>query len=345
MAKQQATSQLHTATAIVFIFLILLPVTIQPITATEAEETSFSVIWVSDTQYLSESRPEYFDNLCQWIVQNKDVYNVKMVVHTGDLVEDEGNRTQWLNANHSMGILLDSGVPYTWDAGNHDYNAMCWIGSQYTAFNPQIMEAKPYWVGDCFDGMNTAVRFDAAGQEWLIVNVAFYANDSALTWANGILDQNPKAHAIVATHAYLNRVGKYESWAADFKTKVLDTHANVFLTLSGHYHPTSGVRTRAGERDELLFNQQDAYNKEGAESARILTFDTAQGTIKVQTYSLLLNQFIEDSDNSFTLTTSFRNGAAERGVMMIVLAAGLAGVFCVGGLCLVAVRKRGKRKR
>ncbi len=104
---------------------------------------NFSIIWITDTQYLTESYPTYFDSLCRWIVNNADKYNVKMVVHTGDLVEDEGNTSNWDNANRSMSILLDAGIPYCWNAGNHDYNATCWIGNQYTAFNPANFVQQP----------------------------------------------------------------------------------------------------------------------------------------------------------------------------------------------------------
>jgi hypothetical protein len=304
------------------------------------DSQNFSIIWITDTQYLTENHPALYDNLCQWIAQNKGTYNIKMVVHTGDIVNQEANTSQWTCANQSMSILLADQIPYCWDAGNHDYNATCWIGNQYAAFNPEAMAAKPYWVSDDFGGMNTAVHFNASGQDWLIVNLAFQANDSALDWANNILDANPQAHAIVATHAYLNRAGEREQWATNFKTKVLDTHANVFLTLSGHYYPTSGLRTQAGERYELLFNQQDAYGQLGAESARILTFNPTQGTITVHTYSLYLNQFIEDKANSFTLQTSFRNGGGGSGFPTVFVGVVVVGVFCVLGLFVVAAGKK-----
>jgi hypothetical protein len=42
----------------------------------------------------------------------------------------------------------------------------------------------------------------------------------------------------------------------------------------------------------------DAQDDVGAASARILTFDTAKGTIEVQTYSIYANQFLVDHDNN-----------------------------------------------
>ncbi len=345
MAKKQATIKMQSMTIIALALTLLIPVFIQPSVAASEIDSSFSIIWISDTQYLTESHPIYFDNLCRWIVQNKEVYNVKMVVHTGDLVNDEDNRTQWLAANQSMGILLDNGIPYCWNAGNHDYDTTTWIGNQFMAFNPEVMQSKPYWVSDEQAGINTAVHFNVSGWDCLIVNVAFDANSSALVWANNLLDANPQSHAIAATHDYLNKAGGYDSWATNFKNTILDTHANVFLALSGHYHPTFGNRTRVGGRDELLFNQQDAYDKMGAASARILTFDTAKGTVTVQTYNLYLNQFADDSNNNFTLITSFHNDSMQNGgfptaLVVVVLVA----VVVIVPVCLFLVKIRSKRR-
>jgi len=343
--KKQAAIYARTMTLIALTVALLITAGAQSCSASADATSSFSIIWITDTQYLSESHPEYCDDLCRWIVNNKDTYNVKMVVHTGDLVNQEGNRTQWTNANQSMSILLANGVPYCWNAGNHDYNATCWIGNQFSAFNPQTMQTQSYWVSDEFDGMNTAVRFNVAGWDCLIVNIAYNANDTVLAWANNLLDSNPQSHVIVATHAYINRNCKYDSWATDFKNSVLETHANVFLTLSGHYYPTSGNRTRVGNRDELLFNQQDTYDKMGAASARILTFDTANGTVNVQTYVLCASRFLQDSDNSFTLETDFRNDLAGKSFQEFPVLAVLAVVSSCVIVCLIYLKRKARVKK
>jgi hypothetical protein len=276
-------------------------------------EGNFSIIWITDTQYLSESHPTYFDSLCRWIVNNVETYNVKMVVHTGDLVNDEWNTTQWTNANHSISILLNAGVPYCWNAGNHDYNQTYWIGNQFSALNPANMTDKPYWISDEFDGQSTAVHFKISDKDFLIINISNKANGTVLDWANNLLDSYPDSHAIVATHFYLNRTGGYEPWAADFKRSVIATHSNVFLTLSAHVYPlaSSGIRTQVGDRHELLFNRQEKDNYMGAASLRILTFDTTNGVIDVKTFYIYANTFLTDSNNQFTLNITFRNDLAQ----------------------------------
>jgi hypothetical protein len=303
-------------------------------------EATFSIVWITDTQYLTQNYPNYFDNLTQWINQNKDTYNVKMVIHTGDLVNSEGNQTQWAFADQAMGALLANGVPYCWCAGNHDFNSTYWIGNQFNSFNPQTLQEKPYWVSEDFDGMNTAVHFNVNGWDCLIVNIAFRANDSVLAWANSILDAYPQSHAIVAAHAYLDDKGNYDSWAVNVKNKVLDTHPNVFLTLSAHYHPASSKTVKVGERYELFFNRQDVDGEMGADSARILTFDTAKGTINFQTFVVYSNQFLQDESNFFTLKSNFTNGSVPGFPFLGVF------VFLVGILffALVFLVKRRKLK-
>ena len=313
--------------------------------AATSSTTKFSIIWITDTQYLSESYPRYYDSLCRWIFENKESYNVKMVIHTGDMVEDEFNQTHWTNANHALSLLLDNDVPYCWNAGNHDYNTTYWIGNLYTAFNPTVMASKSYWVGDKFIGQNTAVHFAVSGNDFLVLNIAYQANETALSWCNQILDSYPDSHAIVATHMYLNTTGGYGAkgkdnltWASNFKDTVLDTHANVFLTLSGHYYPSYGSRTQVGGRQELMFNRQIVDSEMGAASLRILTFDLKEGLIDVKTFVIYANNFLTDSNNQFTLETDFYNPAIPELPVWIVGA-----LFVV--ILLVVLEQKSVRKQ
>lgn len=306
----------------------------------------FSIIWITDTQYLAESYPLYYDSLCRWIIENKDANNVKMVIHTGDIVEDEFNQTHWSNANHSMSQLFDANVPYCWNAGNHDYNTTFWIGNQYRAFDPTFMASKPYWVGEKFSGQNTAVQFTVFGKEFLVVNIAYQANETALAWCNQLLDSHPNASAIVATHIYLNTTGGYgakgkddANWATNFKKTVLDTHANVFLTLSAHYYPTSGSRTQVDGRYELMFNRQVDDSQMGAASLRILKFEIDRGSIDVKTFVIYANTFLADSNNQFTLETDFNNSAIPEFPVWVV-AALFAAVLPVALVAKKCMRKQ-----
>lgn len=310
----------------------------------------FSVVWITDTQHLSESCPEYYDGLCGWIVDNSERCKVEMVIHTGDIVEDEFNCTHWENANKSMSLLLDAGIPYCWNAGNHDYNEACWIGNQYTAFNPEVHATEPYWIDDAADGQNTAVHFSVGDWDFLVVNIAYMADEDVLEWANNVLDTHTGSCAIVGAHVYLNLTGGYtgacSNWALSLKNTVLDTHPNVFLTLSGHHYPTDGVRTQVGGRHELLYNHQDTDNNMGAASLRIMSFNLAEGKINVETFDLYANSFLDDENNQFMLTTTFQNDSipdknadTEFPVASAVLVS-MAAIVAVAVVCYWRLRRR-----
>jgi hypothetical protein len=175
----------------------------------------------------------------------------------------------------------------------------------------------------------------------LIVNIQFSANSKVFDWANNILDTYPKAHAIVATYAYIDKRCKYSSWAENLRDSVLSSHPNVFMTLSGHFQTNLGNRTKVGNRDELMFDRQSTDGNIGAATLRILTFDIVKGLITVKTYVLYEDHFLTDSSSQFTLETSFYNDLAqtpEPSVVTILL------MLLVISVCILVYRGRLMRR-
>ena len=152
-----------------------------PSPAEPLSEDAFSIFWVTDTQFLSESNPALFKMVNNWIVDNWSRFNAKLVVHTGDLVQTGAVIQEWINADDAMSILARNGIPYVWCAGNHDDlvpddATSGWIGNtQAASLQPsvasQVVNKMPYatWVGDFHNGMNTAATFSASGLDFLVI--------------------------------------------------------------------------------------------------------------------------------------------------------------------------------
>ena len=287
-------------------------------------EPMFSVIWITDTQYLSEKFPWNFDTVCKWIVDHEELLNVKAVIHTGDMVEHSDNMKEWNRANHSMSILLKNDIPYCWDAGNHDqFGGVVWYGKNFTTFDAEMMSEKNYWVSDKLNGKNTAIRFRAADWDFLVINIEFQPSYEVLKWVNRLLELYPDYHTIIAIHAYLNGVGEYEDWEESFEQeyfeqKVLAIHSNVFLTLNGHF--TDGNRTSrtfTNNRHELFFNYQHTGGA-GDATIRILTFSKEDDTIFVNTINTVKNQFLVDPANCFTLGIPFYEESHNAGNLTLL---------------------------
>ena len=327
------------------LFLIILPIVAQlPKATASTDDTVFSVMQISDTQFLSKAFPQLYTDTTTWIVNNAPSYNLKMVIHTGDIVDNIGDSnhpdqatadpTQWSNANNAMALLLNVNIPYCWDAGNHDqipWNSPTgtWTGSSYAAFDVTSMRSKPYWVSDNNDGKNTAVKFTCNGYSFLIINVEYMASDSTLTWMKNLLNNNLDKNVIIAAHTYLNKSGGYGfsstglpgevAWCTNFKT-ILDSYPNIFLTLNGH-DPTGSAYSQKllspVNREEIFFDRQvitttasqtngGPYGQTGAAAVRIYTFDLSTKTVSTKTYCLDTQSWLTSGSNQFTFSANLK---------------------------------------
>ena len=313
----------------------------------------FSIIQISDTQYLTINQSHLFTDLTKWIAANSQIYNVKMVIHTGDIVDNGSAPVQWERANASMSVLLAAGVPYCWDAGNHDTHyrdpTVSWIGNDYAAFNPEVMNAKLYWIGDILDGKNTAVKFTAGDYSFLVVNLEFQPNSTVLNWMNSLITAYNTSNVILATHSYQNYTGVYDAGSETELFNALNNYPNVFLTLSGHVYPNGTFSTRVGNREEILFDRQDADGGLGAASARIITFNLQTNTANVSTYlSCGSPGFLNDSANKFSFAVNLQVLPREpltRDLTVYWVVGGIIAVISVLGCVDFLRQERFKRRK
>jgi hypothetical protein len=96
---------------------------------------SFTVAFLGDTQNYSTYNPAIFNQVTQWLVDNKSSRNIQFVVQDGDIVNND-LAGEWNNARAAM-QRLDGVVPYAVVRGNHD------IGSQFD-FASRFGPGSPY---------------------------------------------------------------------------------------------------------------------------------------------------------------------------------------------------------
>jgi predicted MPP superfamily phosphohydrolase len=301
--------------------------TLTSMPATPDAADGFSVVQITDTQYLSDSNPALFDGLTSWIVNESAALNLNMVVHTGDIVQVSNSTTDWQNANTAMMQLYNAGIPYCWDAGNHDQlNSSIpggggdpngnWIGCNYPAFKTTIMSAEPYWVGSCDNGKDTAVQFVYGNYHFMVINLEYDANQTAIDWMENLITANPTVNIIVATHNFLNAAGTYGypvnpndiAWATRFES-ILQNYPNVFMTMNGH-NTVGGYayNIKVGNIEECFFNRQEYDNQQGAATARIYVFNMAnpsKPTIDAYTYQTFgTPQYLTDPVDQFSFSSN-----------------------------------------
>jgi hypothetical protein len=283
---------------------------------------NFSIMQITDTQFLSSMYPNLYNSLCKWIVNYSGTYNLKMVVHTGDIVDQYYDSSQWVNANASMNILTKGGVPYLWCAGNHDQNGFSdpgsgWVGNQYSAFDTNSYNNKSYWVSDDIQGKNTAVKFSVGNYNFLIIDLESMANNTAISWATNLLNlySAKNYNIIVCTHAFLNQDGGFDNglpqdtaWETNLQN-LLNNYPNVFMTLNGHAGDTKlSFHNTVNGRTQIHWDWQTPDNETGACAVRIYSFNLNTNAVAVSTYSVNDNQWYDNSlGNNFTFSPNLKS--------------------------------------
>lgn len=291
----------------------------------------FTVIVLPDTQNYSQYYPEIFAAQTQWIAAQREARNIQLVLGVGDVVNDGNSDAQWQNADAAVRTLDAAGIPYVIASGNHDYDNHAPSARVLTKFNqyfgPERYATYPWYQGNYPAGSNENLYavVTVGGQQTLVLVLEFVPRDATLEWARQVLAAHNDKQAIVVTHSFVNgdntRVDQCdtndlnrdndgeETWA-----KLLSGTANVFLVVNGHLTLGVGRRTDVSAGGTLVHQMLADYQSGpngGDGHLRILTFHPLANTIDVETYSPVLDLWLTDPDNRFTL--KWRSDGVETG--------------------------------
>ena len=232
---------------------------------------SFSMILLGDPQGYSkyDINQPLFELCTAWIADNVQNLNIKAVLCTGDLVEQNENivlnrkmlnqtsREMWEASSRAF-ERLDNKVPYIISTGNHDYgykraeNGM----TRFPEYFP--FERNSTWRDICvnsFPNRNGIISLENAAFEisdinWgkiLIITSEFAPRDEVLCWVKELVTKPEyKNHKVIfMTHSFLReKTGerikdeKYtitpRNWGEDVWKKLIEPSSNIFLVICGH---------------------------------------------------------------------------------------------------------------
>jgi hypothetical protein len=299
----------------------------------QSDTGDFSLVLLPDTQNYSQFYPQIFNAQTQWIVDNVAAWNVRMVIGEGDIVNHDTSTTEWNNAVAAAN-LLDGKVPYTFAIGNHDYDNFKPSARGTTAFNARfgpLRYASYSWYGGNWNGGNENFYtfFTAGGANYMVLALEFFPRDSVLQWANNVVTANPDKKVIVVTHSFEGTDGfrvdtcdgndspQDGNFPQSVWNKLIKTHANIFLVVSGHLIGSGTAhRTDLGDNGNLvhqIFTNFQDWPNGGNGYLRILTFHLTTKTIDVTTYSPYLNTNQTSSAHQFSLPLNYSPGATSTG--------------------------------
>lgn len=235
-----------------------------------SDPNSWTMIILPDPQtYVKFERNQgILELMTGWISEQIDSMNIKMVLCTGDLVEQNemlvpdnanGNQTsrnQWLAVSRAFN-RLDGKVPYVLAAGNHDFgyksaenrnsNYDKYFPAHKNASNTPLLSA----AGKNLDGKptleNAAFEFvSPMGRKFLFMNLEFAPRDTIIQWAKEVTAQKKYADYTVAvlTHSYLNSKNEHiekenypltdTNYGKAIWEKLIKPSQNIQLVFSGH---------------------------------------------------------------------------------------------------------------
>jgi hypothetical protein len=262
--------------------------------------TDYTLVWMSDTQYYSESYPHIYKRMVDWVAENKETLNVPYVFHTGDLVDVATDDQQWAYADEYMGVLENAKIPYGVLAGNHDVDHKTNDYSQFSKyFGTQRFNDQPYYGESYKDNRGHYDLISSHGNDFIMVYMGWGVDEEGIQWMNDVLKQYPDRMAILNFHEYLLVSGNRSPIGNQIYEKVVLPNKNVIATLSGHYHDSETLIDEIddngdGTPDRKVYQMLADYQggPEGGQGyLRLLHVNQADNKIYVKTYSPYLDDY------------------------------------------------------
>ncbi|MFS8616701.1 MAG: metallophosphoesterase [Solitalea sp.] len=257
-----------------------------------SNEGSWSMILLPDPQTYSKfgRNQGIFELMTAWIRENAKTLNIRLVLCTGDLVEQNyiltpdsvnGNQTskeQWEAVSRGFS-RLDGVVPYILATGNHDYgyksaeNRYSQFGTYFPPDRNPLTEALLVEMAPNAAGVKTLENAcyeldpwgDGSHPKFLVFSLEFNPRQAVVDWAREVVARPEyQGHtAVVLTHSYLKSHAldnihivkegyplKDVTHGQALFQQLVQPSQTIQLTFSGHVADTEGHEGQTGFRTD-----------------------------------------------------------------------------------------------
>ncbi len=303
------------------------------------EDGEYSIVFVPDIQTVNCLYPDNLHDINDWIIENKDKYNIEAVMGLGDITEfNDDDETaayygEWMRAKEESDRLTAAGIPWTVIPGNHDLANQRVDIRDYTKMNETYTYEEisnfSYFGGSYADNgiVNSYYYLNVGSVKYLLLCLDNEPRSYAMNWASQIIAAHPDHRVIVTTHAYMNDSGvrftmadgnnsNYTGWGTGEQIweQVLAPYENVDMIVCGHIDaPNIVTRTDKGVNgnDILQVLVDTQYVDETFDSlaaVAVATFSADGNNVRFRLYSTTKKCFL-DEDSQFSTALSAKTGA------------------------------------
>lgn len=205
-------------------------------------DPDFSVVLFPDTQYYNSKNAYVFKDQANWVVNNQSVFNIRMVIGLGDIVDGGGYpvdgygntsdecasdppanwQTQWQQAQAAIGILNSHGIYYQPTIGNHDYDCegdrpRQPRGASNYFYYLGNLPLRPTYILDKY-GKRTPNFYKImkiGSTNYMILSLELFPRGWVILAANKLIS-NFAGPVILVTHAYLSFDGSGPTFGTAF---------------------------------------------------------------------------------------------------------------------------------
>jgi len=194
------------------LFLIITPVSAQ----TSGNTTIYSLVHISDTQYLASHYPGTYAYTFSYLDSIKEQYNISAIIISGDLVDTWNNEKQW---DTYFQAVQKTSIPVFVIGGNHDTNG----GRNYEYYARYTGNLNPRYVASIGDMDLVGISYAESGS----------LEPGAFAELRKSLLNSPGNFTIIATHYYMDENGTLSRMGNDINRQLI---VKPTLVLSGHKH-------------------------------------------------------------------------------------------------------------
>ena len=283
---------------------------------------AYSIAVVGDTQIVNRDYPQHFGGIYDWILDNAEEKNTKLILGLGDITDDNKER-EWALADRVF-RRISGAITHSIIRGNHGTVANFDKYLPYSVYGSQVSGSMEESI------RNAYIKLDIGNVKYLILNIDMDRSDSKIiTWANQICEENPDRNIIVTTHGYMGADGTLldgeDEWpnrygsvsGQDLWDKLISQHKNIVMVICGHIPSDKIVVSKntgknGNEVTQLLIDPQgvDAAIDGGVGLVAMLYFSEDGRQVQVRYYSTIKKAYYM-TENQFSFNVETVSGGTS----------------------------------
>ncbi len=295
------------------------------------------------------------ESMTQWVVDNQQAKNIVFVTQLGDIVQDGlygrtnaqassvNNVDEWNRVEAAIAHLENASIPWGTAVGNHELD---WVdvipgvtpsSNWWSSENPGVpvpasgfegwkqrfgptttgrFDDVPQFGGASPDDVDSYFVYNAGGRDYLHIHLQVDVPDTAISWAQGVIDAHAGMPTIVSTHVFEGTIhgppnhpylpGSGRNSANQVWDKLINDNSQIFLVLNGHTgQQQHRTRTNAAGKSVFTIVQDYAGFDTGGQNSgymRLYEFDESNSVLRVKTYSPKLDEYLTTASHQYDLT-------------------------------------------